>query len=829
MYEFSPVTERVARIRRRYRETMPRVCIERFKLVTQFYMDNPTMPPMIKRAKNLANLCEKMPVLVNDDEVIVGELTSVYRASALYPEYSVAWLFDELRSGEFMPRTLDPYDMDQEDMDYVMQYEDFWSKNDISVLTDAALPPEFGDIVGNGVVTFGERGSGAGPVGHFCADYQKAIRKGFAAIKQEALDKTAEMRGRLYGEAAEREQFYRAVAIVCDATITLSKRYAAECRHLAAEYGDGGGRRGSGDDHSNEGGDATHRACGARRAELLEMAEGLDWIMENPARTFLEAVQAMFMYQIVLSLDGNLHGLTLGRVDQYLGDFYEADLAAGRITRGRAQEIIDLLSLKIAEMNKIWPKHATMASGGYTSGQLITIGGITADGSDATNEVSYMLLESAKRLMLHDPPISLRVHEGIPDSLWDAAVETTRVCGGVPTFQSDKVIIPALVERGLSLESARNYCLIGCVEPGGCGDEWPACGGPGQETFWRIPGAVLLAMNNGINPMPRFDGGPQRRTGLPTGYLYEMESFDEVLDAVKRQMEYFIDWHVAFTNVRELVARQYMPLPIVSATMEGCMESGRDVMWGGAKYNSTGLAGVGIGTAADSLTAIKYMVFDKKLCTARELYDAVMANWEGYEPLRRRLMKETPHYGNDLDYPDEIAEWISKVFNDKVRSCIGIRGNRWSAGLYPVATHVVWGRLTWATPDGRMTGEALSDGISPVQCMDTSGPAATLKSASRLDHRHSANGTLLNMKFHPKALEGGGKEKLIDLVKTYFDLDGMELQFNITSSEKLREAKENPEAHKDLVVRIAGFSAYFVELYEGIQDDLIRRTELDLV
>ncbi|NLO27822.1 MAG: hypothetical protein GX113_06555, partial [Actinobacteria bacterium] len=219
MYEFSPVTERVARIRRRYRETMPRVCIERFKLVTQFYMDNPTMPPMIKRAKNLANLCEKMPVLVNDDEVIVGELTSVYRASALYPEYSVAWLFDEIRSGEFMTRTLDPYDMDQEDMDYVMQYEDFWSKNDISVLTDAALPPEFGDIVGNGVVTFGERGSGAGPVGHFCADYQKAIRKGFAAIKQEALDKTAEMRGRLYGEAAEREQFYRAVAIVCDATI----------------------------------------------------------------------------------------------------------------------------------------------------------------------------------------------------------------------------------------------------------------------------------------------------------------------------------------------------------------------------------------------------------------------------------------------------------------------------------------------------------------------------------------------------------------------------------------------------------------------------------
>jgi pyruvate formate-lyase/glycerol dehydratase family glycyl radical enzyme len=806
MYEFSPVAPRVARIRQRYRDTKPKVCIERFKLVTQFYMENPTLPPMIKRAKNLQYLCENMPVLVNEDELIVGELTSAYRASALYPEYSVAWLFDEIRSGEFLNRTLDPYDMDQEDMDYVMQFEDFWAQNDISRLTDDALPPEFHDIVGNGVVTFGVKGTGAGPVGHFCTDYQKVIRKGFAAIKEEALAKIAALKGKLYGDAPEREQFYYAVAICCDAVITFAKRYAAECRRQAEES-------------AGEG----------RRAELLEMAEGLDWIMVNPARTFFEAVQALFLYQTVLSLDGNLHGLTLGRVDQYLGDFYAADLAAGKLTRARAQEIIDLFCLKIAEMNKIWPKHATMASGGYTSGQLITIGGITKDGADAANEVSYMLLEAAKRLVLHDPPISLRVHEGTPDRLWDAAVETTRVCGGVPTFESDKVIIPALVERGLSLESARNYCLIGCVEPGGCGDEWPACGGPGQETFWRIPGAVLLAINNGVNPMPRPDGLPQTQTGLPTGYLYEMESFEEVLEATKRQMEYFIDWHVAFTNVREYVARYHLPLPVVSATMEGCMESGRDVMSGGAKFNSTGFAGVGIGTAADSLVAIKYMVFDRKLCTARELYDAVMAGWEGYEPLRQRIMKEIPHYGNDLDYPDEIAEWLSKVINHKVSSCTGARGNRWSAGLYPVATHVVWGKLTWATPDGRRTGEPLSDGISPVQCMDTSGPAATLKSAARLDHRHSANGTLLNMKFHPRALEGGGKEKLMDLIKIYFDLDGMELQFNITSSDTLREAKKNPDAYRDLVVRIAGFSAYFVELYEGIQDDLIRRTELDLV
>ena len=806
MYQFSPIAPRVARIRKRYRDTKPKVCIERFRLVTEFYQDNPTLPPMIKRAKNLANLCEKMPVIVHEDEVIVGELASTYHGSALFPEYAVGWLSDEIRSGEFLNRSLDPYDLDQEDMDYVMQFEDFWAKNDLSRLTDDALPPEFHDIVGNGIVTFGDKHTGAGPVGHFCTNYDKAIRKGFAAIRQEAQDKIESMKGRLYGDSAEREQFYYAVTIVCDAAITLSKRYAAECRRQAGECADE-----------------------SRRTELLQMAEGLDWVMENPARTFAEAVQCLYLYQIVLSLDGNLHGLTFGRVDQYLSSFYEDDLAAGRITRERAQEILDLFCLKVAEMNKIWPSFATAAAGGYTSGQLITLGGVTKHGLDATNEVTYMLLECASRLLLHDPPMSLRIHEGTPDLLWDVAVETTKACGGVPTFESDKVIIPTLLDRGMSIESARNYCLIGCVEPGGCGNDWPANGGPGQETFWRIPGAVLLAINNGENPMSRPDGEPQHQTGLPTGYLHEMTSFDEVLDATKRQIEHFIDWHVSFTSVREYVARYHMPLPIVSATMDGCMESGKDVMFGGATYNCTGFAGVGIGTAVDSLVAIKYMVFDKKLCSAREFYDALMADWEGHELLRQRIMKETPHYGNDLDYPDEIAEWMSKVITEKVRSCVGPRGNHWSAGLYPVATHVAWGKMTWATPDGRRTGEPLSDGISPIQCMDTSGPAAMLKSALRIDHRHSGNGTLLNMKFHPRALEGGGKEKLVALIKTYFELDGMELQFNIASAESLRDAQLHPEAHRDLVVRIAGFSAYFVELHKGLQDDVIRRTELDLV
>lgn len=804
MYTLKPVSERVTRIRDRYRETKPKVCIERFKIVTDYYLNNPAKPAIIKRAEVLKKLCEEMPTPIFDDEVIVGSLTRMYRGSALFPEYSCSFLFDELKDGSFYERDLDPYDIDDEDVEYILKYEDYWRANCLSAKMDEALSEGFYKILHNGVTTFGVKGTAITPVGHFCTNYNKAIRKGFGAIKEEALSKIEEIDGKLYGTDALKLQFYRAVVIVCDAAMILSKRYAAECRKQAEKTSDD-----------------------KRRKELLEMAEGLEWIMDKPCRNFLEAVQCLYLYQIILALDGNLHGLTFGRVDQYLGDFYEKDLKEGRITPEKAQEIIDLFCLKVSEMNKVSSRRVTFAIGGYTSGQLITIGGVTEDGEDATNPVTYMLLQSMGRLVLHDPPISLRVHKNTPEELWEAALETTRICGGVPTFENDEVIIPALIDRGLSLESARNYCLIGCVEPGGCGDEWPASGGPGQESFWRLPTTILLAMNNGYNPMPNPDGTPTKQTGLPTGYLYEMETFDEFLEAVKKQIEYFVDWQVAFTNIHEYVAAIDMPLPVVSATMDGCMEKGLDVMWGGAKYNSTGTAAIGLGTAVDSLAAIKYMVYDKKLISAKEMYDAVMNNWEGKESLRQRILNEVPRYGNDNPYVDELATWITEVYSNKVNSCTGPRG-RYAAGYYPVATHVLHGRLTWATPDGRYKGDPYSDGISPVQCMDKNGPSAVLKSAVRMDHTKASNGTLLNMKFHPKAIEGHGKKKLISLMKTYFDMGGMELQLNIVSADQLKEAQEKPKDYEDLVVRIAGFSAYFVELHKGLQDDVIRRTELGL-
>jgi len=805
MYKLSPLTDRVARIREKYRTTRPSICTARYRIVTEFYQENPQLQGILKRAKNFKSICEKLPVLINEDEVIVGWQAAKYRACALYPETSFSWFLDELKAGTIPLRDVDPYDIDPEDVEYILSTGDFWRKECLSAKVDEYIPPGYHKAAGNGVTTFGVKDTCTSPIGHFTANFEKAMRKGFGAIKAEAQQKMDKLEGVLFGNNVEKYNFYRAVTIVCDGMITLSRRYGQECERLAAI-------------EQNP----------ARKKELLEMADCLNWIMANPCRSFHDALQCMFLYQIGLCLDAQQHGISFGRVDQYLGSFYEADIAQGRISHSRAQELLDLFYLKVAEMNKIWPYFATLSGPGYTSGQLMTIGGVTRDGKDATNPVSFMMLQSAGRLVLHDPPQSLRIHKGTPPELWEAAVETTRIAGGVPTFENDDVIIPALMARGLPLESARNYCLIGCVEPQGCGDEWACPGGNGTEAFFNLANAFLLAINNGCNPMPDRHGKRSGQTGLPTGYLYEMETFDQVLDAVKKQIEYFAAWHVSLVNTFEYVASEHMQLPLLSATIDGCMESGKDVMKGGAKYNSTGNAAIAIGNITDSLAVVKHMVYDKKLISARELYDAIMSNWEGKEDLRQTILNEAPHYGNDNEYVDVFARWVSDVYGNAINSATGPRG-RWAAGLFPVTAHVLFGMFTGATPDGRKAGEPLSDGISPVQQLDRNGPTAIIKSVSAIDQKKFSNGTLLNMRFHPSALSNEtGKEKLIALIKTYFALGGMELQFNVVSAKTLKDAQANPKDYRDLVVRIAGFSAYFVELYKASQDDIIKRTELSL-
>jgi formate C-acetyltransferase len=808
MYKLNSITTRVLKMRKKYRETKPKVCIARLKIVTDFYQENPNITGILKRALVFKELAEKMPVLISDDEVIVGSMASTYRGSALFPENDIAWMKDDNDAGKLFDRELDPYIIDDADWEYIASVIPYWSKHSLSAMTDAYIPEGYFAAVGNQVTVYGDKGICAAPVGHFCTNYDKAIRVGFGAVRDEAKAKMADMEGKMAADTIKQYNFYRSVVIVCDGMITLSKRYANEATRQAQVCTDP-----------------------VRKTELENMAESLNWIMENPARTFQDAIQIMFLYQIGMCLHNNMHAPTFGRVDQYLGSFYEADLKAGRITPEAAQEIYDLFSLKVAEMNKIWSAGTTLAVSGYTVGQLMTLGGVDKDNHDATNAVTYMMLQTAARLELHDPPLSLRIHQNTPEALWEAALETTKICGGVPTFENDDIIIPSLMRNNrMNLESARNYCLIGCVEPAGCGDEWPACGGSGGEAYWNMPMAIVHAINDGHNPMPDFFGKvKESRTGAPTGYLYEMTTFDEVLKAVTIQYKYFLEWQMSMVNMFEVVAAEHMAQPLVSCMMDGCMEAGKDVMNGGAKNNSCGVPGVGIGNAVDSLAVMKYMIYDKKICTAREFYEAILSNWEEREDLRQYILNEVPHYGNDDDYTDQWADWLLTLFADIVTGFDNIRGCKFAPGLYPVATNVLWGLMTPATPDGRKGGDPLSDGISPVQQLDKNGPTAILKSVSRIPQARFSNGTLLNMKFHPTALSNeSGKDKLEALMKAYFNMGGMEMQLNVVSVETLRKAQQHPEEYQNLVVRVAGFSAYFVELFKNCQDDLIRRTELSL-
>ena len=425
------------------------------------------------------------------------------------------------------------------------------------------------------------------------------------------------------------------------------------------------------------------------------MADSLDWIMENPARNFHDALQICLLYQYILLIEGNYLGLTIGRLDQHVGDYLKTDLDTGRLTMDEAQELMDCFFIKTADLFFSGPIIITRVAGSYSNNLRITIGGRKPDGSDATNEATFLCLQSAARLKLHDPTLSLGIHDDSPAELIEAGIETSKIVYGIPCIENADLIIDVLHRRGLAIEDARNYCVIGCVELSGSGCEWSNVSSPCSQGFMNIINILLQAINNGINPQNNQPGG------LETGYLYEMESFNQVRDAFKRQLEYFMDWHFRINNVVGDIVAEFMPVPMASATMDGCMEKGRDMMQGGAKYNSTGTAILGIASVVDSLSAIKYMVFDKKLCTAKELYDAVMADWKGYELLRQQVINEVPHYGNGDPYADEIASWVSDLYTSRTYTYENSRG-KYRPGIYSAGAHVLHGYMTWATT-GRKT------------------------------------------------------------------------------------------------------------------------------
>ncbi|MDR0818263.1 MAG: hypothetical protein LBN43_01660 [Oscillospiraceae bacterium] len=828
-FQWAPVTERIQRIRDRkdgfFRGERITVNTERTKIYTDFCRANDNLHPLLKRSGALYEWASKKECTIFDDDVIVGTLGPDEQSLSFYVDWGAKWIPGVTDEKTFKDAWQSPGSvyMSDEQREVLVDAYDYWQNRSVSMMIEGAMTDDVWEGFGNGSALGAARkgepgyfGVGGVAQGHYIGNFGKAVNVGFAAVKAEAQQKIEAHKGKVFGDWAKKNIFYHSVIKVCDAAILLSKRYAEACRVKAKSA-----------------------PTEAREQELLRMADSLDWIMEKPARTYWEGLQAIILYQMMLSTDAQQHGQSMGRIDKYVGHMLDKQFAAGTITDEQAQEYSDAFILRITDfimihgfgmsnagLIELRKKGMNAYSSMYvgvnpTAGIALTLGGTLPNGDDDSNASTIYLLQTYGRMKLTDPTVALRVGKNAPDIVWRTGIEASRVAGGMPQFQNDEIIVQTLIKAGLSIEDAYDYSIVGCVEPSGTGNEWSASGNTGSESIWNMMEALQLAINGGVHQRTG-------KTAIPCKKLYEYGSFQEFQDMVEKQMQYVLDWTVSYTNTFELAYSTFFPCIAASTLLDGCMESGKDATEGGAKYNRTGLTACGTANFGDSLMTIKKLCFDDKTVSLRELYDALHADWEGYEQLRQTIINEVPHYGNDNEEADEMAAWGLGKFADIMAGEVGPRG-KFCGGTFTMTANVGFGKATGATPDGRKAGEPIADAISPRQGYDRNGPTAYLLSASKLPHLTLANGDQLNIRFTPSSVAGAeGAEKLKNLMQTYFNLGGHQVQFNVVSTDKLRAAQASPTEYKDLVVRIAGFSTYFVALSQDVQEDFIKRTELSL-
>jgi formate C-acetyltransferase len=595
------------------------------------------------------------------------------------------------------------------------------------------------------------------------------------------------------GRAYDKDQEYQAMDICADAVIIFAQRHAEKARELAQQESDP-----------------------VRRGELEQIAEVCSYVPANAPRNFWEALQSYwFVHLSVITELNTWDSFNPGRLDQHLLGSYEQGLQEGTLTPERAKELLECFWIKFN--NQPAPPKVGITeeqSGTYTDFALINIGGVRpADGGDAVSDVSYMILDVVEEMRLTQPSSCIQISKKNPDRFLKRACEVIRTGFGQPSVFNTDVIIQEMLQDGKTMTDARTGGPSGCVTVSSFGKE--SCTLTGYINWPKI---FELACNSGVDPNTGEQIGPQ------TGDMSEFTSYQQLMDAYKEQLRYFIDLKIKANNIIERLYANYMPAPFMSILMDDCIARGLDYHNGGARYNPTYIQGVGIGTVTDALAAVKYKVFEKQDINMNELLTAMRADFEGHEHLQHELLYHTPKYGNDDDYADGIAEEIFNAYYDLLNGRANTKGGKYRVNLLPTTVHIYFGSVVGALPNGRKAGEPVSEGISPTQGSDTKGPTAVVKSAARIDHVRTG-GTLLNMKFNPQVLAGDGIDKLAHLIRSYFKLDGHHIQFNVIGAETLRKAQQNPERHRDLIVRVAGYSDYFVDVGRDLQNEIIARTE----
>lgn len=780
------VSERGQKLKQQVLACAPSISAERLEIVSRAYRDFEGDCAIVKRARTLQRILERKTLYILDGELIVGNQAPRPRCAEIFAEFSVSWIIDELDS--FSLRDSDAFEIDEVTKARLRELLPWWRGRTVQERAIAELPPECYAAHRELVYILTSLASG---VGHIAVDYRRAIGRGLRSITEEAAEAAAAIHG---GGAQElrRRQFYQAVQIVCRAVIAFAGRFARYARELAGSESDA-----------------------VRRGELEQIARVCDRVPQYPARSFHEALQAFWFVHLVLQIESNGHSISPGRFDQYLFPYYRQDLEAGRITQESAAELLENVWVKLNEINKLRDKVGSKAFGGYPMFQNLIVGGVDADGKDATNDLSYLCMQVTRQLRLPQPSLSLRWHTAAGRRLLHEAAGVVRAGVGMPAFFNDEVIVPILLDIGCSLEEARDYAEVGCVEPQAAGktDGYYPAG------FLNLAKVLELTLHNGTNPISG------SAIGIAGGA--DFSDYSAFQRAYFAQLEHFCGLMATSVNIIDGVHAREVPTPFCSCFVDDCLQRGTDIRHGGARHNYASPNAVAIANVADSLVALKKAVFEQNRLSYRDLVGILRQDFEGHEELRQRLLNNYPKYGNDHEEVDlvarEIASFLSHCFREKQNA----RGGRFHVGLQSISAHALFVNSIGATPDGRKRSMLLADGgCSPAQGRDRLGPTAILKSVAQLDQYRIPNGALLNIKLHPSLLEGNsGAEQLAALVESYFMLKGQHVQFNVVSTQTLRAAQKDPQEYGDLVVRVAGFSVFFVTLDRILQEDIIQRTE----
>lgn len=829
-----PKTERIQRLVDHLYEHMPVIESARAKLLTESYKATENEPIITRRAKAFAHILRHIPIIIRDDELIVGSSTLAPRGCQTYPEFSYQWLEDELDTVE--TRSADPFYIAEETKEELREVHKYWKGKTTSELALSYMAPEAVRAIEHNIFTPGNYFYNG--VGHVTVKYEEVLAVGYEGIIKKAEQELSECNVG-DGDYAERSHFLQAVILSCQAVIEYARRYSALAQEMAERCTDA-----------------------ARKEELLRIAENCSRVPAKGAQNFYEACQSFWFVQQLIQLESSGHSISPGRFDQYMYPYYKKDMENGNISREFAQELMDCIWVKLNDLNKCRDAVSAEGFAGYSLFQNLIAGGQNKEGEDVTNDLSFMCIQASMHVRLPQPSLSVRVWNGSPHEFLIKAAELTRTGIGLPAYYNDEVIIPSLQNRGLSLEDAREYNIIGCVEPQKAGktEGWH------DAAFFNMCRPLELVFANGE------DKGEM--VGVPTGEVTEMSSFEEFYNAYKKQMEYCISLLVNADNAIDVAHAKRCPLPFLSCMVDDCLKRGKSVQEGGAVYNFTGPQGFGIANMADSLFAVRKLVYEEKKVTMEEMKEALAWNFgkgldqqsvsdtaeavlrkmkdagqkidenavssilkavmnaqPGEEKMKRyeeihNMIEEVPKFGNDIPEVDYFARDVAYTYTKPLQNYKNPRGGQFQAGLYPVSANVPLGGQTGATPDGRYAHTPVADGVSPSAGKDVNGPTAAATSVSRLDHFIVSNGTLFNQKFHPSALSGReGLEKFVALIRSYFDQKGMHMQFNVVDRDTLLDAQKYPEKYKHLVVRVAGYSALFTTLSRSLQDDIIRRTE----